>query len=255
MQVLLTPVGSSPVAVTPITPACLFSYAPPVITGIAVVRARFTNASAPQNSTSGGAKDTLAVPCPFPPGDPFWSCELVTNASLLMIVIQVRTLRGFKRLELLPIPAASPSLQGYSFDTSPVGALGPDGVTRGLSMLSGSTWQAAGGPLVFVDYAQWTSTRVVGYTLQSSGTVNISLSSTGYYGPTEVSASASYVQVSPYIAALAGSSAEYNTTGGGLLILKGKRGLRGTHDGPGFTFPALLFRVQRPTLRARRALV
>ena len=56
-------------------------------------------------------------------------------------------------------------------DTGPIGAPN-DGVSRGLSMLtSGGAWQPAGGALVFVDYAHWSSTRVLGFTLQPSGSV------------------------------------------------------------------------------------
>jgi hypothetical protein len=90
IQVNILPTSlTTPVATTPVTPACLFNYVPPVITGVAVVRARFTNASTSLNSTDSGTKDTLAVACPFPPSDPVWSCAMATNASLLMIVIQV----------------------------------------------------------------------------------------------------------------------------------------------------------------------
>ena len=86
---------------------------------------------------------------------------------------------------------------------------------------SSGTWQAAGGRLVFLDLAQWSSTRVVGYTMQPFGTVNVTLSSTGFYGPTYASASYSYSQVSPYISTLVGSSTGYKTAGGDLIVLRG----------------------------------
>ena len=95
MQILILPSGAAattPVASTPITPVSMFSYHPPVITGIAVVRARFTNQTAlalGANATSSAVTDSLAVPCPFPVGDPFWSCAEISNASLLMVVIEV----------------------------------------------------------------------------------------------------------------------------------------------------------------------
>ena len=79
-------------------------------------------------------------------------------------------------------------------DTGPVGAP-TDGVSRGLAMWGSGAWQPADNSLVFVDLSQWSSTRVVGYTLQLSGSVNVSLTSTGFYGPTVVSSAATYQQV------------------------------------------------------------
>ena len=106
--------------------------------------------------------------------------------------------------------------------TGPIGAPN-DGVTRDVAMWNGASgWQSAGGALMFLDMVQWSSTRVVGYTLQPTGTVNVSLVNQGYYGPSLVSSAFTYTQVSPYISSLATStSSGYNTTGGGLLILSG----------------------------------
>lgn len=83
--------ASTPISTTPITAQTLFSYTPPTITGVSVVRARFANSSA----TNGSSTDTLAVACPFAPNDPVWPCSGIntTGGPLLMVVIEVR--RGF----------------------------------------------------------------------------------------------------------------------------------------------------------------
>lgn len=89
-------------------------------------------------------------------------------------------------------------------------------------MLDGTgTWEPADSPLLFMDPSQWSSTRVVGYTMQPTGVVNLSLAGTGFYGPTLASASYTYMQVSPYIASLTMTSPGFNTTGGSLIVLQG----------------------------------
>ena len=91
VQLLVLPASvaaSAPISSTQVNDASLFSYDGPVITGVSVVRARFTNTSAPVNSSV----DSLAVPCPFAANDPVWPCSgyNTSGGALLMVVIEVR---------------------------------------------------------------------------------------------------------------------------------------------------------------------
>lgn len=208
--------ASTPIATTPVTSQTLFSYDPPRITGVSVVRARFTNTS----STNDSSTDSLAVACPFAPNDPVWPCTGIntTGGPLLMVVIEVRRwLAIFVECECNEQYAMSPPsllLQGTSLGTNPIGAP-TDGVTRTLSSLVNGVWTPATNAQLFVNYAQWSSTTVVGYTFQSRGSLMVSLGYTGLSGSTTVSSSWNYSQVSPFISSLASGSGSLTGEQGG----------------------------------------
>jgi len=164
----------------------LFSYENPVITEVIVTRARFID-----NSTIIDPNATITnldeIPCPFPSGDPVWSC---TNGNVYQITFIGKNF------------AASTSRD--------------DGVTRKLEMLLfndsivGETWSTQ----TIILYS-WNHDRIVGFATRTSATIRLSITSQAYSGSTTVQTlTRTFTQASPEISNLQGEISDIPTTGG-----------------------------------------